>query len=668
MDRISETHLKEFEASAIASERIGERGYQTVANPRALPEQFTGRQRNLHGWIVPIRDVTGQVANYQIKPDNPRTDPKTGKPRKYETAAGGRTCIDIPAAVVPHLRNPDVTLWITEGCKKVDSGLSNGIACIVGLLGVDGWSSQGVAVPDWKEIALKGRRVHLAFDSDAMTKASVRGALERLARYLAMHGADVRYVLMPPLPDGSKCGLDDWFASGRSVLDLEACVVDTLPGRTESAQRTPVLISLAEVEPQQLDWLWRNWLPEQMLTILGGYGGDGKSTLLAYLISKLTRGGTLPDGTRAPLTNCLMLAAEDDPAYAIRPRLDLHNADASRVHLLKGTRREDGSQAWPDLRRDADIMRAVISAHDIGLVAIDPLSSYMPKADRNSEGDVRDALMPLQVLMEETGVAVIGVMHVGKADVQRRAAQRLLGSTAFTALARTVWMVHDLPDEHQPGAGPDETPVKRKVLGVVKANYSIPPRALAWSRPMDGPLQFHGPSPVSIDEAFAGTSKVRKQDEAEEWLADFLKGGMRRTNDVEAAAERAGISPATLKRARTILGVKSHKGREKGAPWYLHLPADPGDHGEEMDALPNDSTAKADQAGNMSAFPESSKDAQRTEYERLQSVDASSGKGAQNSYTGKMSALSPSTAAAPLLPTGTDGTWSLGNDDDWEVF
>lgn len=27
-----------------------------------------------------------------------------------------------------------------------------------------------------------------------------------------------------------KCGLDDWFASGRTVLELEPYIVDTLPG------------------------------------------------------------------------------------------------------------------------------------------------------------------------------------------------------------------------------------------------------------------------------------------------------------------------------------------------------------------------------------------------------------------------------------------------------
>lgn len=54
----------------------------------------------------------------------------------------------------------------------------------------------------------------LAFDSDVMAKASVRGALDRLSALLKQRGARVRYLLMPDLQNGVKCGLDDWFANG----------------------------------------------------------------------------------------------------------------------------------------------------------------------------------------------------------------------------------------------------------------------------------------------------------------------------------------------------------------------------------------------------------------------------------------------------------------------
>lgn len=206
-------HQEELDGSAISPAIIAARGYMSITNPRALPPLFTGAQRDLHGLLIPLRDVTSNVVSYQLKPDNPRMG-ANGKPIKYETAAAGRSCIDVPAPVLPLLRTSDVPLWVTEGCKKVDSALSNGIGCIVGLTGVENWQSGGMALPDWKEIALRSRRVVIAFDSDVMVKASVRNALERFAAWLEMQKADVQYLVLPSLPTGAKCGLDDWFVQG----------------------------------------------------------------------------------------------------------------------------------------------------------------------------------------------------------------------------------------------------------------------------------------------------------------------------------------------------------------------------------------------------------------------------------------------------------------------
>lgn len=226
--QLSVNHRAELTASAISEDVIAARGYETIISGKALPPAFTGNQRKLHGWMVPIRDVTGEIVAWQLKPDEPRID-ASGRIIKYETA--GRSCIDVPLSVLPYLRNPDADLWITEGCKKVDAALSNGIPCVIGLLGVDGWSSQGVALPDWKEIALRGRTVILAFDSDVMTKDSVRGALVRLAKYLEMQQAIARYLVMPDLAGGTKCGIDDFLAAFGTRLDLEErYLFDTLPG------------------------------------------------------------------------------------------------------------------------------------------------------------------------------------------------------------------------------------------------------------------------------------------------------------------------------------------------------------------------------------------------------------------------------------------------------
>lgn len=343
------------------------------------------------------------------------------------------------------------------------------------------------------------------------------------------------------------------------------------------AQQPPVgvsVLSMAEVESQEIAWLWERWIPGRMLTLLGGYGGDGKSTVMASLIGRWTTGGALPDGSAVEPINVLMLSAEDDVAYALRPRLDLHGADPGRVFVVRGTVRGDGRTRWLDLKTDVEVMREVIETRAIGLVVIDPLSSYLPRADRNSEGDIRDAMQPLLGLMEATGVGIVGVMHIGKAGSGRRASQRLLGSTAFTALARSVVMLADLPDERQPEdigvAG------RLKVLQVVKSNYSIPPAPMLFRRPLDAPVLWLGRSEVDIEACFGAGGRppgpvATERDAAEALLRELLAGGPVAAQEVSRRATAAGYSASTMRRAKQRLRVVSER-REATGAWFWRLP------------------------------------------------------------------------------------------------
>jgi hypothetical protein len=235
--QLSEKHRHMLEVdSAISPEIVEDTGYYTVTNPRSLPAIFAGHQRELHGLVIPNSNVFGEVVSYQIRPQNPRVDDK-GRTIKYESAMAGMQCIDVPPRSRRHLRSKDEPLWFTEGRRKADSALSHGVSCILSLNGVYGWMSDGMALVDFAEIRLRDREVVLAFDSDVMSKYSVREALERFARYLTAQGAKVRYLAMDHLPDGGKCGLDDYFARGGQYLDLLAKIVDTLPGGAEDWER-----------------------------------------------------------------------------------------------------------------------------------------------------------------------------------------------------------------------------------------------------------------------------------------------------------------------------------------------------------------------------------------------------------------------------------------------
>jgi hypothetical protein len=81
------------------------------------------------------------------------------------------------------------------------------------------------ASPDFEMIALNSRQVFLAFDSDYATNPSVAQAVKRLAAFLMGKRANVSIVLLPMGENGSKNGVDDFLAGGRSIAELKALAV-----------------------------------------------------------------------------------------------------------------------------------------------------------------------------------------------------------------------------------------------------------------------------------------------------------------------------------------------------------------------------------------------------------------------------------------------------------
>lgn len=224
-------HQALLDASCIAPEVAAARGYRSVTvQADLLRLGFARSQRLVPALLIPVRDVHGQVATYQSRPDTPRI--RDGKPLKYETPAGSSMVLDVPPSVRPRLADPATPLFITEGVRKADSAASQGLACIA-LLGVWNWRGTNdrggkAALPDWESIALNGRTVYIAFDSDVMEKPGVHAALDRLKPFLETRGASVHIIYLPPGPGGAKQGLDDFFAAGQTVTDLLACATPHL--------------------------------------------------------------------------------------------------------------------------------------------------------------------------------------------------------------------------------------------------------------------------------------------------------------------------------------------------------------------------------------------------------------------------------------------------------
>lgn len=219
-------HRRLIEASGISAALVRERGYESITTKAKLKSLgFSAKQCIVPALHVPVIGVTGEVVNRQIRPDQPRIG-QNGKAIKYETPRGTGMVLDVPPRVRSLLGDPKVPLFITEGVRKADSAASAGLACIA-LLGVWNWrgtNDEGgkTALPEWESIALNGREVYIAFDSDVSTKPSVHEALRRLVGFLKHRGAKVKIIYLPDGPDGAKTGLDDYLMQGHGIADLFA--------------------------------------------------------------------------------------------------------------------------------------------------------------------------------------------------------------------------------------------------------------------------------------------------------------------------------------------------------------------------------------------------------------------------------------------------------------
>jgi len=231
-------HLSQ--GSGISPDVIKERGYRSLLGKSELEKLgFSSSQQRAPGILIPLWSVDGKEAGYQLRPDHPRTNGR-GKAVKYESPSGSSNRLDCPPHCQKMIGNPQVPLWITEGSKKADALASKG-ACAISVTGVWGFKGKNqfggtTFLADWDYIALKGRTVYLAFDSDIVTKDLVRKALEHIGEHLKRKGATVHVIQLPQLEGQSKTGIDDYLLR-YTLHDAEKLAGELKPEEKQGRER-----------------------------------------------------------------------------------------------------------------------------------------------------------------------------------------------------------------------------------------------------------------------------------------------------------------------------------------------------------------------------------------------------------------------------------------------
>ena len=436
------------------------------------------------------------------------------------------------------------TVYVVEGEKDADRLASAGVVATTSPGGAGKWRT---GYGD----CLAGADVVVVADRDAPGMAHAA----QVAADLDGSAASVRVMQAVVGKDAS-----DHLAAGHGVDQL----VDVDAEESAPAVRRLKLTAASTIKPQRVRWAWLLRMANGTLALLGGREGSGKSTLAYWIAARLTR-GELPGEHFGTPRAVLVCATEDSWAHTIVPRLIAAGADLHRVYQAEVI---SANEVHVGLVLPRDIHRVEEAATETGaaMLLLDPLMSRIDAhLDTHRDGELRQALEPVAALADRTGLLVLGLIHfnkTGSTDVL----DRIMGSKAFVAVARSVSVV--VPD-------PDDESGQRRLFGTPKNNmgrtdlpslgFTIESHELETD---DGPTSvgqvvFGAETDVTVAEAMERIGEdpdVRTaQGEAKQWLREHLTehGGSANSADVKREAAKAGHNERTLHRARKSLQVRS---------------------------------------------------------------------------------------------------------------
>ncbi len=343
-----------------------------------------------------------------------------------------------------------------------------------------------------------------------------------------------------------------------------------------SQPRAVVLACGTELESKPVDWVWFGWIAAGKVQLLAGAPGQGKTTIAMSFGAIITRGGRWPDGTRCTEPgNILVWSGEDDPADTLLPRLLAAGADRGRCYFVQGVRDTDGVilpfDPATDLPRLAD---AIEQIGGIKLLVIDPIVSAVT-GDSHKNTEVRRCLQPVVDLAAADGFAILGITHFSKGGAGGDPTQRVIGSTAFAAVARLVMVAAKVK-------APDGDDADVRILARSKSNIGPDDGGFEYSLEQAEPMPGIEASYVVWSRAVTGTARelltdpgdesVSEASNAASFLESLLADGPVPAKAIYADAEGAGFSRDQIKRAATKAGIERRKAGMNGG-WVWALPS-----------------------------------------------------------------------------------------------
>lgn len=339
--------------------------------------------------------------------------------------------------------------------------------------------------------------------------------------------------------------------------ELDKGIDEKLEERANKQEYVPFQTSMADVEEEEIDWLWWPYLAQGEVTIIEGDPGVGKSYAMQMIAKAICDGDRLPSPRGGPPRRVkrgrvFYADVENSGATVTKKRLRMNGC-----HHMENFFQEEEPFTIDDekfMRRLYDVIEEVRPL----LIVFDTVNLYIGKADTDKASQTTQALENFQDIARRFHCSVVIVRHLTKGKGRdTKALYRGQGNIAFTAVSRIVMTVGQDPEDED-----------TKVLSVTKLNLAKIPRALTFtieevpSTLRDSNLskfEWGDYVDLSSDDIIGTSKKSTAVEEAQKWLEEFLDPQGVEASRVKEAADNNSISHRTLMRAANALGIKREK-------------------------------------------------------------------------------------------------------------
>lgn len=324
--------------------------------------------------------------------------------------------------------------------------------------------------------------------------------------------------------------------------------------------------SMADVEEEQLDWVWYPYLARRELTILEGDPGLGKSYLAQMIGLHIVDGKRLPavKAHRPVKGKVVYFDLENSAGTVTKARL----VDNGCKNLHNYFQEEQVFQI-----DDEDAMDRVYTALERvrpDMVVFDTLNTYIGKADVHKASETQQAMKHFVEIARRFNCSTVVLRHLTK-STKERAIYRGQGSIAFTGMARVVITVGQHPEDED-----------LRVMAVTKLNVTKRPDALTYQiQSLPDTLKRQDRSKLTFGEFVDLTSdeimvvapaKKKRGDEVKEFLFDLLNDGPKTKGAVERAAQARGITMKQVLAKANEFGIVRQRegyGTKRTSVWAL---------------------------------------------------------------------------------------------------